>query len=539
MKEKFRNLLISLLIFCQNLNAETNLGTLNTVQNGFGTVEECKSSKDEDSECKVDLYESLKDVLNFTTTNQCISTKTELKESGVSIPKCPKSEDQVKGLDNTYPTVGIFALYNGRNDSFIYDLANNYLNSNKSGKFNLVLPKDEIDSLKKNSKLLKLLNNPRVNIVPVLTTPKVKKWMQDSFEFTMINGKPALYQLDHYRESEMDLKDRLACQLAKQCNIPYYVPPDILDPSNADSSGLNSGGNLEILPGGTFYTGTIQTQGFGKNISSSDKIPYRTKVQESQRKSLEKAGNKVLDLDVSFLTVGHVDEIVNVVKTNRPAPCDFAIMLANSKLAIDLMEKAASESKGKATFNMDLFIISNAYAEDQRPRCSGTSYIGLEYNYRNKIMSKEELQRIYASNCIDGSPVEDFISSDEFKIIKRQNLGQESPASISSIMEKNKALIINELKETSGCENPEIIDVPVFFRNGVSYTPDLVNGVVESPPGEASNVMLPRSYFGPFDTYLQDKLGEYGIDTTYVHDMGYHLELGEVHCGSNTARICE
>ena len=34
-------------------------------------------------------------------------------------------------------------------------------------------------------------------------------------------------------------------------------------------------------------------------------------------------------------------------------------------------------------------------------------------------------------------------------------------------------------------------------------------------------------------------MSEIGVKTTFVHDMGYHLKQGEVHCGSNSARVCK
>ena len=82
--------------------------------------------------------------------------------------------------------------------------------------------------------LVKLLNSKRVNIVYVDTMPSVDRWMQDSFQFTTINSKPALYQLEHGREAESELALRLACNLARSCDIPYYIPPHMVDPNNTE-----------------------------------------------------------------------------------------------------------------------------------------------------------------------------------------------------------------------------------------------------------------------------------------------------------------
>lgn len=528
-----------------NTNATTNLGTLNTVRNGFATLKECSRESGGQYNCKAGPLDSLKDVLSYTTTNQCLATKADFKEKKLSIPHCPDGNGQLSGLDNTHPTVGTFALYTGSNDNFIHNLASSYLNGSAVGRFNLVLPKSQIDNLKKNSDLIKILNSPRVNIVEVETMPKVDKWMQDSFQFATVNGKPAIYQLEHFREQGSDFENRLACELAKKCDIPYYIPPDMVDPTNKDLNSLNSGGNLEILPGGTFYTGIIKTDGFDRNLPGGEKVPFRTKFQEIQKKSLETSGNKVLELDTSFLSVGHVDEIINIVKTNKPSPCDYAVLLASPKKAFDLMEESANKITKKSTFiRLQDFIFPVAHAQlvplvlPTENKCTRNSYYNLSDRGRNQIMNSKEVDTIYNDYCIDGEPIESYVTSNEFQILKRENLLQSEPANIAKIMEENKKALIEELKSSTQCESPQVIEIPVFFRNGLSYTPDLVNGVVETPPGSPSNVYLPRTYFKPFDDYVRGELSKFGVDTNFVHDMGYHLQQGEVHCGTNTARIC-
>ncbi|MDA9793054.1 protein-arginine deiminase domain-containing protein [Bacteriovoracaceae bacterium] len=529
--------------------AETNLGTLNTIKTGFATLKECESTDKGLGTCPGNPLQGLEDLLNFTTTNQCIASKSHFKNHEVSIPKCPGSNDQIKGLDNTFPTAGIFALYTGDNDSFIHNLVSNYLEGNEAGRFNLVLPKSKMSLLRNNPELIKVLNSSRVNIIPVDTMPSVDRWMQDSFQFLSVNGKPALYQLEHFRETGTPIKNRLACELARKCNLPYFIPPDMVDPLNKDYNSLNSGGNLEVLPGGTFYTGIIKTEGFHRNLRGNAKVPFRTKFQNIQKKSLESSGNKVLELDTSFLSVGHVDEIINIVKTSNSAPCDYAVLMASPEKAFELMEQTADKVdklKKDTSFLFhfgDLFV-SSAYAQNiiisdsATNRCSEHSYSSLNRDGSNTVISKEQTETIYKNSCIDGEPIERYVNSNEYKILKRENLDSDSPASIKQIMNENRVALIDELRKTTKCNSPQIIPIPVFFRNGLSYTPDLVNGVVHTPPGEPSNVILPRSYFNPFDKYVKEELKKYGVSTTLVHDMGYHLKQGEVHCGTNSARIC-
>jgi hypothetical protein len=556
--------IISIMTTCLNLTwAENTLGTLNSVQNGFGNIEECKQTAQNISSCGLAAVDdTLASLLNLTTMNQCIASTESYQNSGVEVPDCPNTDDGIKGLDHSFPSGALFGLYSGDNSAFLTDIITNYFSDNPSGKFNVVLPRDLIDVLKDDQALIGLLNNPRINIIDVATTPEVDRWMQDSFEFMTLDGKPALYQLEHQREFESSYEDRLACQIAKSCDIPYFIPPDMVDPLNADNNSLNSGGNLETMPGGTIYRGILKTPGYGENGGfPSRTFPVETFAQRKQRTALEAAGNKVLDLDTSFLRVGHVDEIINIVKTNRPAPCNFAVMLASPEKAFELMEAevtsefAPAESlrpvpRPSSSFVrptiFEMIFLSKAYAgfnlnatpEDHS--CMEVSYASLQREYAYRPISDSEINDIYSRNCIDSQSVRSFVKSDEFEILKRINLeeGPEGSIPISQIMENNRRELLAELSQTSGCSEPPVIDVPVFFRDGLSYAPDLVNGVVHPNNSGSSTIIMPRTYFKPFDDYVEKELAAVGVKGKFAHDMGYHLLWGQVHCGTNTARVC-
>ncbi len=512
--------LFFLTLFISKASCDTNLGTINSLTRGFATLKECQLEQEDHYVCKNKLFNKFGDlfdfaikrrgILKFATTNHCIASKAKISASGIKIPKCPTHFDKIQGLDNTFPTAGIFALYTGDNDNFIHDLASSFLKKGE-GVFNLVLPKSKIRSLKKNPLLLNLLNTKKVNIITLNTMPSVQRWMQDSFQFTTIAGKPAIYQIENPYEKGFPFSKRLACILAKECNLPYYIPPDMVNPLNSDYNNQNSGGNLEVLPGGTFYRGIIKPRN----------RPFPTDYQKRQKKALVKEGNKVIDINTSFLKAKHVDEIINIIKTDQPAPCNFAVMIASPKKAFQLIE-SSSIDRPKANINL----------------CKQYSYQTLMEKGSNHIISSEVIKNIYKNNCIDDLPAHQYIKSKEYHILKAQNLFRLSPKSPESIMKENEQIILRELRSSSGCQNPKVIHVPVFFRIGVSYTPNLINSVVQTPVNSPSHVILPRSYFAPFDLYVSNELRKVGVKTSFVHDMGYHLKSGEVHCGTNSARIC-
>ncbi len=538
-----------IVFFIFNVEADTNLASYFSLSNSESLIPDCEASDEMlDERCGFEPLGELKDLLDQTTTNYCLAHHSDFNGGKITLPSCPKKNDKISGLDNTYPTGATFVLYSGDNDNFVYDYAKNYLKEFSSGKLNIILPKNLISNLKNNPELLSVLNSKRVNIIETKTTPKVSRWIQDSFQFVLKDGKPTIMQLKNHAESNTSFEDRLACELAKKCDIPYYLPPDFIE--SKDRNSMDSGGNLEVLPGGTFYTGIIKSEGYGFNhgLGEERKIPYMSKNQKITKEKLINQGNKLLELDVSFLNVGHVDEIVNIVKTNKPAPCDFAVMLASPQKAFDLLEKDIKNIKQGYNFDsiFQYFFTNVAHASIEgltpsggsNDKCKDYSFRALRGMGERSVISKSTISEIYKKKCINGQEVSNFLKSREYQILKKQNLEGGDKFSPKEIMENNKKLIVNELKNSTNCKTPAILEIPVFFRSGGSYLPDLVNGVVETPPGEASKVLLPRTYFEEFDNYVQKKLGELGIDTSFVHDIGYHLLNGEVHCGTNSARIC-
>ena len=445
-----RYFIISIFFLLHICQANTNLGVLNTIRNGFAEVKSCReisNSNQEEEICHPDLPDDIKEILNLVSKNQCLASKLEYQNINIDIPDCPSSTDQIKGVDNTYPSSGIFVFYNGENDNFIHDLASSYLSDdNNAGRFNLILPSSKVALLRNNQQLVEVLNSKRVNVLNINTNFGTAAWMQDSFQFVTINGQPAIYQVENLMETESIIERRLACKLAEECDLPYYIVPDMIRSHNAEYNSLNSGGNLEVFPGGTFYTGIIKTDGFGFNdfdLAEIDRhreerasqgtfqkiiekirgpkrmqeveIPFRTRFQEKQKTSLERSGNKVLELDVSFLKIGHVDEIVNVVKTNQPKPCDYAVLVARPSLAFDLMEEAASMIKNTKT--------TSFRSQNRNVACEKHSYQQLNDKGKDSIISTNDIRQVYDSYCLNGDPIEEYVLTDEFKILRDQNLG--------------------------------------------------------------------------------------------------------------------
>jgi hypothetical protein len=506
--------------------SRTNQGALNTLSSGFLQSDSCRFSE---TRCLDDSLHELFQILNFATKNQCIASELEYQNQGLELPLCPKEGDIVRGVDNTFPSGGMFAYFYGGNASFIHNLVTSYINDNPVGKFNLIMPLELSSSLIEQSNLHSVLNHPRVNIIALPQRPEVEQWMRDSFQFTIVNGEPSLLQLEHQRESHLDMETRLGCQIASQCNIPHYIPEDFAqgEPSN---SNLDMGGNLEVLPGGTFIRGIVGDSGHGHNLPQRSRPPWQSPLQERQLRSLEANNNRVLDIDVSFSVVGHVDELVNIVRTNQESPCHFAVMIASPSKAFELLEQHANEQ-------------NRPDRTEQRRRssfCRDNSFSSLRDRFRTDLGSERVAQEIYDNRCIDEQTIDEMVDSRAFRVLKRENLdGSRRIQAVQAVMDENRRLVEAELIETTGCQNPPFIEVPVIFRNGRSIVPNQVNSFVDTSSGDqASHIFAPRSYVAPFDRYLSEEMSKHGVRTSMIHDLEYHMMSGEVHCGTNEARLC-
>lgn len=106
-----------ILLQCGRIFADTNTGLLQATLRGAVEVPDCEKFKPDETCCDVDLKKAkllLGDFTSLASTNQCVASIAEIEKSGVLIPKCPEGKDQIRGLDSTYPTGGIFVLYNGK-----------------------------------------------------------------------------------------------------------------------------------------------------------------------------------------------------------------------------------------------------------------------------------------------------------------------------------------------------------------------------------------------------------------------------------------
>lgn len=365
--------------------------------------------------CQSDTIGELMSLLNFATQNYCITNELEMQNSGVNIPDCPE-EGPIQGIDNTHPTGGAFVLYHAGNKAFIHDLVTSYIENTETGRFNVIIHENFIEELTNQPELLEALNHPRVNIInlPSVGQNRLNLWIRDQFQFINKNGQPAILQIEYPRDNEYPIADRMACQISQECNIPYYTPENFSFVGNPFiNSSLDMGGNLEVLPGGTFMRGVMgdSRHAFRNHWIAEDPTLMETPYQRRLKETLEENGNRVIDIDVSFSEVSHVDEIFNPVRTNSPPPCDYAILMASPRKAIELLEQQVQASSSTLSTT-----------EEQRQTCRDYNYANLRNRFVGSLVDPAVVNEVYNSHCIDGFTLQEFVAQDEYEILKEYNL---------------------------------------------------------------------------------------------------------------------
>jgi hypothetical protein len=185
-----------------------------------------------------------------------------------------------------------------------------------------------------------------------------------------------------------------------------------------------------------------------------------------------------LFLDVSWLTIGHVDELINFV----PAPDrqGFRALLPSPALARRVLETLAKEGRG------DALVFPGKKTETT-------------------------VQRL----------LEEAAKSDETKAIE------------ASLMETRA-----RLKEGLGIEAADIVEMPVLFREGLAVIPNGVNSLVIGRdvivPDPCGPIIGGEDRF---QTVIREQLAPLGLRLHFVDIWEpYHTRAGEIHCGTNTVR---
>jgi protein-arginine deiminase len=255
-----------------------------------------------------------------------------------------------------------------------------------------------------------------------------------------------------------------------------------------DMDSLNSFGNTETIPP---YTLGSDTYPFGRILRGATPSFYPDKTFTKMLTS--QSIQPIVEIDTSWLLVGHVDETVSFVKASSPR--GWALLVNDPTLAKKMLEDEVTAGKG----DTPMFIGKSWYDDNGR-----------------------------------SSPAQATI---------KQVLADTTVMAASAEAATEVASQIAKLKKETGLTDAEIVKVPFLHTKtqGLSYAyiPGMVNGIYVSN----TDFVVPRPH-GPvindkdiFEQAMVDRLKPLGITVHFAEDWDdYHAALGEVHCGTNTRR---
>lgn len=494
--------------------------------------------------------------------------------------KCPTSGSTL--LDDTYPVAsyvisvmpfrktGDAAKVPGK---FILEMlkGNNFAENGP----NVIVPASETEFTALKAELEKMVAESNgtipasiLNKVISAPAPDISfTWQQDYFE-SFVNpasGRPVLRRLGAYNNdgfTSLEPTNALA-SASGSCGITQgpKLATDNQDLVRGGKSFANAemGGNIEGLPGGLCLVGDNLSTKFSSQFCGN--------------------ASNVVQTDVSWLTVGHVDELMKVIPTNRPgvpAECNFSLAFASPKKALELL--AEPRAANHTFFSGDFLSEGATTAQIAEFRASrGSGIVGGNFCKiwkkfgpqpanapKSKPAGQEQafyfLEKLLISNAYAGNEKLDRPCMPE-KLTNAQFLKamQEDPefkdynVLVQKTMDENKKKVTDRvLARLPQCRaHLDIMDVPDLFYgtlgtdaagnkilpkpgNGGSFFPNPTNSVIAN-----NTVVFPDPQNPLFRDYLSKDLKSKGIKSSFIDTWDYaHLGDGNLHCSSHSIPYC-
>ncbi len=171
-------------------------------------------------------------------------------------------------------------------------------------------------------------------------------WQQDYFESFIdpATGMPQVREIRDYGRAGTSFADMRASNGgAGGCSSVDFSNTTLPPAGSTDTppyayESAHSGGNIEGLPGGMCMHGNNQLySNYAKYYCGRAGTPPAG-IPSPRPSGRPATGANEVILETSWLNVGHVDEIVNVVRNPRAsAPCDFSISVASPRKALELL----------------------------------------------------------------------------------------------------------------------------------------------------------------------------------------------------------
>lgn len=311
------------------------------------------------------------------------------------------------------------------------------------------------------------------------------------------------------------------------------------------------GGNIDALPGGICLLGDDHFNG-----------------RDWEKYANQFCGTGPFDrirAPTRWLSVGHTDEIFKVVKnTNEKSPCDFSVVLASPKKALEVLaanptEKYFQPAPGFAErMGMTPRDLLNSRLDQYsgfRRICNAFNALGTtetrdQTPARSKpIMAENETSETDREPAASKTCAE-ITNADVLNILKNDNILREYNEEVQKTMDEFKKEIEAKVKAKNlACQNVSFIDAPDLFFGGTVVR----NGTRRSLPSEVglsilpnptnaitvgNTVIMPDQMNNSFRKYMEGVYAKNGLKTEFVDTYHQHANSGNLHCSTQTFHLC-
>lgn len=243
-----------------------------------------------------------------------------------------------------------------------------------------------------------------------------------------------------------------------------------------------------------------------------------------------------LEVDVDWLRVAHVDEIVSFLPL---ASGGFKVAMPSPMLALNLLQAHYTQlPAGDPGLLFADFWVSDAWVEARQEK-DGFSY--------EVALNKQ--QEIFRQDHKPFSLIDIFQGSSEFPASESEKFRTIQQA----IDDKLTQEIWPVVRDGLGLTDDDVIRLPVLFKEPsgfdtyMAHTPDVVNMLVVTKSNKQLQLVMPKPHAPHsgqgciFEQHITDTLTTaLNISPTAVqfvdNFLSYHRSLGEIHCGTNSLR---
>ncbi len=516
-------------------------------------------------------------------SRDCVSTS--------SAPLCPNSGATI--LDETYPTQTFVVSMKGYANAYTKepdeklpaDFITSILGSYTTDKPEIIVP-GTADSFQK------VLNKVKENLTNAKLPPEyidkqlslIKHvenqnytWQQDYFEsfISPTTGRPVVREIESY--SSLSSEKRKATleglkSSSSDCSVEVGLPLKDFSSTKGQDPKVTSwgngemGGNIEGLPGGLCLKGNNQAEDF-----------------VSQYCGPKESGNFV-EIDVGWMMVGHVDEVIKVVPTdpkNIPIECNFTVWVASPDKGIEALKQPEfinrsfidltglsneegiqkindiiSSKAGKKLCSLLEGLIEQKNSVPAVPDGKKVKTTGIWKSLIDSIIMNVHAGVILGEstnkpNCLD--ELQNVTNRQMVELMEKDEDFSLMNKLIQEKMNKNKDEIKSKMsKRLPQCKDIKFVDVPDLFYgyglveiNGKKELPEPGNGrsLFPNPTNSVlanKTMIVSQAPNAAFNSSVKEALTNQGLKTNFVNTWNYaHAGDGNMHCSSHSLTYCK